>query len=97
MQTQSASLNMLRPHLSYIVANQSGIRYEEDNAGNIIEAQVCQCLPGMPKDSDLQTLSVKFSCPVGHATSDEKLLTFDVACDNDECPKHIEDKCVDMM
>ena len=58
---------------------------------------MCQCLPEMPKDCEVQTLSVKFRCLEGHATSDEKLQTFEAACDNDECPKHIEGKCVDMM
>ena len=96
--SQSKSLALLRPHMSYIIANFSGIQYDEAPDGTIKEAQLCQCLPKIPDDVNIniQVSSVQFSCPEDHANKDNGGQEFEVACLSDQCPRVIENKCMQM-
>ena len=94
LEMQSASLATLRPHISYIAMNHSGLRYEKDNDGNIIEARQCPCLPEVGELSNVEMLSVKFSCPAEFVTRDEEESTFDVVCGSGECPQVVDRECI---
>ena len=92
-ESQSRSLATLRPFLSYVVGNHSEIRYQENSDGKIIEANQCNCLPEVPEGSNIQPVSVQFQCPEGEVSSINEQKVFNVTCNNDSCPRLIEDTC----
>eukprot|EP00092_Neocalanus_flemingeri_P029001 GFUD01031484.1.p1 GENE.GFUD01031484.1~~GFUD01031484.1.p1 ORF type:complete len:682 (-),score=170.56 GFUD01031484.1:675-2681(-) len=97
VKVQGASLATLRPHISYLVTNHSGMRYKQDEDGTIIEARQCQCLPEVPQFSNIQALSVKFSCPAEFVTRDDGKQSFDVVCGSEKCPEDVDRECIENL
>eukprot|EP00092_Neocalanus_flemingeri_P025703 GFUD01027866.1.p1 GENE.GFUD01027866.1~~GFUD01027866.1.p1 ORF type:complete len:706 (+),score=174.98 GFUD01027866.1:41-2158(+) len=94
---QRESLAFLRPQMSYIVENHSRLTYEQDEEGNIIEVRPCQCLPEVPKSSNIRVSSTKFSCPAEFVTKDEGEPSIDIDCESGQCPRNILSECIEYL
>ena len=93
IETQSKSLSTIIPYISYVVGNSSGLNFEEDSDGNIIEARQCTCLPDVPDSSSIQPVSVQYQCLEGKVSTTDGGPTLNVPCIYDDCPGIIQDTC----
>ena len=93
IETQSKSLSTIIPYISYVVGNSSGLIFEEDSNGNILEARQCTCLPDVPDSSSIQPISVQYQCPDGKVSTTDGGPTLNIPCIYDDCPGIIQDTC----